>query len=165
MAESSERDSGVCVGMAVVPAPCGAGLRGQCVCTALCQPCAQRCLDCPGPAPAVGACKAFQHFPAQQPALGKQERALGSADGPVSFLRYFLRVGSGGGLRQSLRVAVPLAAFLRVQGHRPAPPSPSLPALSPSIWPVSKGWLTPGVWDIVCNSLGLIHARWFYWQP
>lgn len=59
----------------------------------------------------------------------------------------------------------PLQFSLRVQDHRAVPPFPSLPALSPSIWPVSKGWLPPGVWDIVCNSLGLIHARWFYWQP
>lgn len=73
-------------------------------------------------------CKALQHFPAQQPALGKQERVLGSADGFLSFLRYFLRVGSGGGLSQSLGVAVPLKAFPKCGlSHLPCPCLPSAP--------------------------------------
>lgn len=91
--------------MAVLPAPCRAGLTGHSVCTALPGLCSGL-LGLLRPS----FCRASQHCPAQQPVLGKQERALGSADGFVSFLRCFLRVGSGGGLSQSLGVAVPLAA-------------------------------------------------------
>lgn len=74
-------------------------------------------------------CKALQHFPAQKPGLGKQERALGSADGLVSFLRHFFRVGSGGGLSQSLGVAVPLTAFPESAGPQACPtfPVPACP--------------------------------------
>lgn len=66
MAESRERDSGMCVGMAVLPAPCGAGLKGQCVCTALCQACAQRGLDCSDPASAVAACGSAKPYSISQ---------------------------------------------------------------------------------------------------
>lgn len=115
----------MCVGMAAVPAPCRAGLKGQC-------PCAQRCLDCSEPASAVAACGSADPYSISQlsqPALGKQERALGSADGLVSFLRCFFSVSSGSGLSQSLGVAVPLTAFPESAGPQACPtfPVPACP--------------------------------------
>lgn len=157
MAESSERASGVCVGMAVLPAPCRAGLKGQCVCTALCQSCAKSCLDCSDPASAVAAAKPYSI--SQQPAL-----ALGSADGLVSFLRYFLSEGSAGGLSQSLGFAVPLAAFPKSAGPQTCPTFP-IPACPQLLHLACFKGLAHACCDIVCNSLGLIHARWFYWPP
>lgn len=83
-AEGSERGSGQCVGMAVLPAPCCAGLKGQRVCLACCQACAQ-IVDCSDPSFCLAACGcAKPHGMSFELSSEGQESRRVPCTGPVS---------------------------------------------------------------------------------